>query len=89
MQKIYKTEEEWKEILKTCLAGRQTARLLSEKDIASTASRLNLKTRPYGAPFVKVEEVLACKKDYNRPKDLEDIKAIEDYIRNHNVEDLY
>lgn len=41
-----------------------------------------------GMPFVRVEEVLACKKDYNRPKDLEDIKTIEEYIKNHG-EDLY
>lgn len=31
-------------------------------------------------PFVKVEEVIACKKAYNRSKDLRDIKLLEDYI---------
>lgn len=36
-------------------------------------------------PFVRIEEVLACKKDYNRPKDLEDIKAIENYLENHKI----
>ncbi len=40
-------------------------------------------------PFVRVEEVIACKTDYNRPKDLEDIKAIENYVKNRGEEDLY
>lgn len=42
-----------------------------------------------GVPFVRVEEVLACKKDYGRPKDLEDIKASEKYINDHEGEDVY
>jgi len=33
-----------------------------------------------GVPFVKVEEVIACKKAYNRPKDWQDIKLLEDYL---------
>ncbi|OGC62470.1 hypothetical protein A2890_00575 [candidate division WWE3 bacterium RIFCSPLOWO2_01_FULL_53_14] len=36
-----------------------------------------------GIPFVKVEEVIACKKAYNRPKDLQDIKLLEDYLFAH------
>jgi len=42
-----------------------------------------------GVPFVRIEEVLACKKAYNRTKDHNDIVAIEDYIKNHQGEDLY
>ena len=42
-----------------------------------------------GVPFVRAEEVLACKKAYNRSKDLEDIKAIEDYINDHEGQDVY
>src|SRR3989344_654595 len=34
-----------------------------------------------GIPFVKVEEVIACKTVYNRPKDQQDIKLIKDYLR--------
>jgi len=33
-----------------------------------------------GIPFVRVEEVIACKKAYNRPKDWQDIKLLEDYL---------
>lgn len=33
-----------------------------------------------GIPFVKVEEVIACKTDYNRLKDKEDIKLLEEYL---------
>lgn len=33
-----------------------------------------------GVPFVRIEEVIACKKDYNRPKDIEDINMIENYL---------
>ena len=36
-----------------------------------------------GIPFVKVEEVIACKKAYNRPKDLQDIKLLEHYLSVH------
>lgn len=43
----------------------------------------------HGVPFVRVEEVLACKADYDRPKDHADIAAIKDYIKNHEGKDLY
>ncbi|MEK7498074.1 MAG: hypothetical protein AAB656_04100 [Patescibacteria group bacterium] len=33
-----------------------------------------------GIPFVRVEEVIACKTAYNRPKDLRDIKLLKDYL---------
>lgn len=33
-----------------------------------------------GVPFVKVEEVIACKRAYDRPKDLNDIKLLEEYL---------
>lgn len=33
-----------------------------------------------GIPFVRVEEVIACKTAYNRPKDLQDIKMLQDYL---------
>ncbi len=39
-------------------------------------------------PFVRIEEVIACKKAYNRPKDLADIASIENYIKSHK-KDLY
>lgn len=42
-----------------------------------------------GVPFVRVEEVLACKRSYNRPKDLKDIAALEQYLRQHEGEDVY
>lgn len=32
-------------------------------------------------PFVKIEEVIACKTAYNRLKDLEDIKLIKDHLK--------
>ena len=35
-----------------------------------------------GVPFVRVEEVIACKKAYNRPKDIADIAALEKYMEN-------
>jgi len=31
-------------------------------------------------PFVRVEEVVACKTAYGRPKDLQDIKFLKDYL---------
>jgi|SRR3990167_6456206 len=34
-----------------------------------------------GLPFVKIEEVIACKTAYNRPKDQQDIKLIKNYLR--------
>lgn len=40
-------------------------------------------------PFVRIEEVIACKKAYNRPKDREDIKAIKNYIKTPNKQYLY
>lgn len=33
-----------------------------------------------GVTFVRVEEVIACKKAYNRPKDIADIAALEKYM---------
>ncbi len=42
-----------------------------------------------GVPFVRVEEVLACKRSYNRPKDLKDIAALEEYLERHKDEDIY
>ena len=42
-----------------------------------------------GVPFVRIEEVLVCKKDYAREKDHVDIAAIEDYIKNRPNQDLY
>lgn len=42
-----------------------------------------------GVPFVRIEEVLACKKDYNREKDRRDIQTIEEYLRKHEGEDVY
>lgn len=32
-------------------------------------------------PFVKIEEVITCKTAYNRPKDIEDIKLIKEYLK--------
>jgi hypothetical protein len=34
-----------------------------------------------GIPFVKVEEVIACKTAYNRPKDINDIKMLREYLK--------
>lgn len=42
-----------------------------------------------GIPFIRVEEVIACKKDYNRPKDLVDIASLEAYIKDKGWENLY
>ncbi len=36
-----------------------------------------------GLPFVKVEEVIACKVDYGRPKDLADIELLKSYLSSH------
>ncbi len=36
-----------------------------------------------GIRFVRVEEVIACKTAYNRPKDLQDIKMLQDYLSSH------
>jgi hypothetical protein len=33
-----------------------------------------------GIPFVRVEEVIACKTAYNREKDLKDIKMLKEYL---------
>lgn len=35
-----------------------------------------------GVPFVRIEEVVACKIDYDRPKDRKDIRAIKNYLKN-------
>ncbi len=37
-----------------------------------------------GFPFVRVEEVIACKTAYNRRKDINDIKMLRNYIRSKN-----
>lgn len=37
-----------------------------------------------GIPFVRIEEVIACKRAYGREKDLEDIASIEKYLQNHD-----
>lgn len=42
-----------------------------------------------GVPFVRIEEVVACKKDYGRPKDFVDIESIEKYLENCNGNDSY
>ena len=42
-----------------------------------------------GVPFVRIEEVIACKKDYNRPKDWQDIASVERYMKEHEGQDLY
>lgn len=34
-----------------------------------------------GLPFVRIEEVIACKKAYNRDKDRRDIKLIRKFLR--------
>lgn len=34
-----------------------------------------------GVPFVKLEEVIKWKKAFGRPKDLEDIKRIEEFLK--------
>ena len=36
-----------------------------------------------GIPFVKIEEVIACKKAYGRKKDADDVKAINFYLKNN------
>jgi hypothetical protein len=41
-----------------------------------------------GIPFVKVEEVIACKTAYNREKDLRDIKMLKDYLDSKNKQSL-
>ncbi|MEK7581883.1 MAG: hypothetical protein AAB488_00950 [Patescibacteria group bacterium] len=40
-------------------------------------------------PFVKIEEVIACKRNYNRQKDIEDIKNIEKYLGGHKKSEWY
>lgn len=42
-----------------------------------------------GIPFVRIEEVIVCKRAYNRQKDRDDIAAIENYINNHKGQNLY
>ncbi len=36
-----------------------------------------------GCPFVRIEEVIACKTAYNRPKDLVDIASIKRFLQKH------
>ncbi len=40
-------------------------------------------------PFVKIEEVIACKKAYGRPKDIKDIAAIGTYLKNCGEKNPY
>lgn len=42
-----------------------------------------------GIPFVRIEEVIECKKNYNRPKDIVDIESINIYIKSRQGKDLY
>lgn len=35
----------------------------------------------HGLPFVRIEEVIACKKAYDREKDRKDIKLIREFLR--------
>lgn len=35
-----------------------------------------------GLPFVRIEEVIACKVDYDRPKDRQDVAMINEYLKN-------
>lgn len=37
-----------------------------------------------GFPFVRVEEVIACKTAYNRPKDIADIAMLEAYLKQNS-----
>lgn len=41
-----------------------------------------------GVPFVRVEEVVACKRSYGRPKDCTNITSLEKYIQEHAGQDL-
>jgi len=42
-----------------------------------------------GIPFVRVEEVIACKTAYNREKDLKDIKLLQEYLAKNPKEKWY
>ena len=42
-----------------------------------------------GIPFVRIEEVVACKKAYNRPKDKKDIAMIKKYLKKRMGKSLY
>jgi hypothetical protein len=42
-----------------------------------------------GISFVRVEEVIACKRAYNRQKDQDDIAAIENYVNSRKGQNLY
>ena len=42
-----------------------------------------------GLPFVRIEEVIACKTDYNREKDRLDISAIQKYIEGKEKNNIY
>ncbi len=42
-----------------------------------------------GVPFVRVEEVIACKRDYDRPKDRDDIAAIARYLAERGGDAIY
>lgn len=42
-----------------------------------------------GCPFVRIEEVIACKKSYARPKDFTDIESIEKFLRSRSGANPY
>lgn len=42
-----------------------------------------------GLPFVRVEEVIACKRAYGRPKDLSDIELLEKHLALTDPAELY
>jgi len=40
-------------------------------------------------PFVRIEEVIACKTAYGREKDHKDIKAVKEYLNSRKGEEIY
>lgn len=42
-----------------------------------------------GCPFVRIEEVIACKRDYNREKDQKDVVNILEYLKQCGERDPY
>lgn len=42
-----------------------------------------------GVPFVRIEEVIACKRDYDRPKDRDDLAAIARHLAGRAGEGIY
>jgi len=49
------------------------------KKLIKTADIIN------GFPFIKLREFMRFKKELNRPKDLDDIKLIKNYLKNKSV----